>query len=481
MENSRFIVQGQLKDLLVNSMLDSIHEAILVVDTATKIVFVNESYCRLFHVPKDRIVGRLLENIKPDAAVIEAMRTRQPVLGRFIRVETSSGRIWVVSNSKPLLDKGTLWGAVAVIRDVTEAMEMTNALRHLCNLAQDIEEPSRESIDLISDEIVGTHPTLIRTLGIAGKVSKTDINVLITGETGTGKELLARAIHMNSARSRDPFVTLNCASIPESLFESELFGYEPGAFSGASTHGKPGKFELANKGTLFLDEIGELPLNLQAKMLRVIEAREVDKIGGKKPIKINTRILCATNRDLESGIRENTFRRDLYHRVATITINMPPLRNRGGDILLIANRCIAQIREQTGKQYVLSADACDAMQDYHWPGNARQLHNVIARACAMSTGGIIRPADLSLEKTAGTQPPNQRLPQWSAPDESSTNPVDLDLGFKELIAKQERLIIEKALAASNGNKTKALSMLKMNRKCFYDKLKKYGIGSKLSS
>lgn len=451
-----------LTDIFFNEIFNTIHEAILVVDIESKVLFVNKSYCQLFYVAPQKIIGRLMSNIEPDATVIQVIKTGKPVLGRLFKV--ASANAFVISNAKPLISKGVLMGAVAVIRDITEVIELTSVLKHMTNITSHSNHIINE-IDFDASEIIGNHPLMKQTLKLAGKVAKTDVNVLIRGETGTGKELFARALHANSKRSNSAFIALNCASIPESLFESELFGYEPGAFSGASPQGKPGKFELANNGTLFLDEIGELSPPLQAKLLRVIEAREIDKIGGNKPLKVNTRIISATNRDLQAEIKNCTFRSDLYHRIATITIELPPIRYRRDDIILLANHFLSKIAERTERKYSFSVDAYKRLLEYGWPGNVRELHNVITGACLTTDDDIISLSELPIN--------NEKEQHETA---AST---DLDissiLDYKSYMEFHEKVIIERTLNLTKGNKTEAIQLLKMNRKTFYDRLKRYGI------
>jgi len=449
-------------DIFFNEIFNTIHEAILVVDIESKVIFVNKSYCRLFHVNLHKIVGRLMSTIEPDATVIQVIKTGQSVLGRLFKVDSANA--FVISNAMPLIRDGILMGAVAVIRDITEVIELTSVLKHVTNITNLPNQETNET-DFDTCEIMGTHPLMKQTLRLSGKVAKTEVNVLIRGETGTGKELFARAIHANSKRSDSAFVAINCASIPESLFESELFGYERGAFSGASPQGKPGKFELANNGTLFLDEVGELSPPLQAKLLRVIETREVDKIGGKKPLKINTRIISATNRDLQTEIKNNTFRSDLYHRIATITIELPPLRYRRDDIILLANHFLSKISEKSERKYAFSIDAYKRLLEYGWPGNVRELQNVITGACVASDDDIINLSELPINNEKEQHEP-------ATPDVTDISSV---LDYKSYMEFHEKALIKKTLTLTKGNKTEALELLKMNRKTFYDRLKRYGI------
>jgi len=228
------------------------------------------------------------------------------------------------------------------------------------------------------------------------KVAATDVTVLIQGETGTGKELIAKELHSRSPRSEGPFVTINCGAIPENLLESELFGHVKGAFTGA-TATKPGKFQLADSGTLFLDEVGEMPLNLQVKLLRVLQEREVTKVGGTRPDYVDIRVVAATNRDLEEAVKEGEFREDLLYRINVVTLHLPPLKERGEDVILIANYLLDKYCEEFGvAEKSISREAAVAMRKYAWPGNIRQLENRLKKAAILSDKAMISPEDLDL-------------------------------------------------------------------------------------
>lgn len=294
------------------------------------------------------------------------------------------------------------------------------------------------------------------TLKLAAKVASTESTVLITGESGTGKELIARAIHFNSPRRHKPFIIVNCPSIPDHLIESELFGHVKGAFTGAVRDHK-GKFELAEGGTLFLDEIGDLKSELQAKLLRVLQQREIERVGGEKTVKIDVRIIAATNRVLEERVRQGAFREDLYYRLSVFPIHLPPLRERKEDIPHIIRQFLARL--EGGRTVRLEPEALDALLGYDWPGNVRELENVIERAVILSGGGAIRlehlPKSLTTKATSG--------PSENA---SSSTP-----SLQEL----EKKAILDALAKHGGNQTAAARALKIPRHVLLYRLKKFGI------
>src|ERR687893_2461331 len=244
--------------------------------------------------------------------------------------------------------------------------------------------------------IIGESEAIKRAVGETQRVAATDTTVLLLGESGTGKELFARAVHHLSPRRDRAFVAINCAAIPETLIESELFGHERGAFTGA-TDRRPGKFELAGGGTIFLDEIGELPLAVQGKLLRAIEEKVVDRIGGRAPVPVDVRIVAATNRDLQSASEAGEFRRDLYFRLAVFPVRVPPLRERGEDVLLLARHFAAQLgRELRKREATLTDESVAALRAHAWPGNVRELENAIERACILADSASLTPADLGL-------------------------------------------------------------------------------------
>lgn len=308
--------------------------------------------------------------------------------------------------------------------------------------------------------IVAVSSKMREIIHLARKVAPSDASVFIQGESGTGKELIARYIHRNSPRRQGPFVAINCAAIPETLLESELFGYERGAFTGA-TRQKPGKFELARGGTILLDEVTEMPLHLQAKLLRVLQEREVERLGGTRPIPINVRIIATTNVSVEEKVRDGSFRKDLYYRLNVMPVKIPPLRERTEDIVPIAEHVLAEIAvKEESPQKRLSTEAKEKLKNYSWPGNVRELENVIHRA------HIIAPS-------------RDILPQHILFDEIS----DEDISDKEKtsvmpIREMERRLIYKALEATNGNRTRAAEILGITVRTLRNKLKEYRISLK---
>ncbi len=290
-------------------------------------------------------------------------------------------------------------------------------------------------------------------------VAKSDISVLITGETGTGKELVAKEIHNNSFRKEKPFIAVNCGALPEGVVESELFGHKKGAFTGANET-RIGKFEAANEGTIFLDEIGELPFSLQVKLLRVLQEKEITRIGENKPIKVDVRIIAATNKDLEKEVAEGRFRADLYYRLNVFHIFVPPLRERGADIILLADYFVQKYTKRTGKIINrIDTPTIDMLMKYHWPGNVRELENCIERACLITTDDAIHSHNL---------PPSLQI-------NTTKKEGDRIRNFEILIQNYEKELITDALKETNGNQKKAAELLGTTQRIIQYKITKYGI------
>ncbi|HJY28951.1 MAG TPA: sigma-54 dependent transcriptional regulator, partial [Pyrinomonadaceae bacterium] len=307
---------------------------------------------------------------------------------------------------------------------------------------------------------------LKRTVGETQRVAQTEATVLLLGESGTGKELFARAVHHLSARRNHPFVAINCAAIPETLIENELFGHERGAFTGASDR-RQGKFELAAGGTVFLDEIGELPLGVQGKLLRAIEEKVVDRIGGRAPVAVDVRVVAATNKDLKTAVDNGQFRGDLFFRLAVFPIEVPPLRERDDDIVLLAEHFASEIgRELRGREAHLTDEAIAAVKQHRWPGNVRELENAIERACIISDSLVLQPSDL------GFGPSD--LPESETLDQLDLSGTLSEAGHRAL-RLVERKKIRKTLEANLGNKSKTAEDLGISYKTLLNKIKEYAL------
>ncbi|MFP7755277.1 sigma-54-dependent transcriptional regulator [Thermodesulfobacteriota bacterium B35] len=336
-----------------------------------------------------------------------------------------------------------------VIRS-TRILEMQSVRARCASL----EETCRQA----RETIIGSSPQIRQVHALINRVAPTDSTVLITGESGTGKELAASAIQRASRRADKPYIRINCAAIPEGLIESELFGHEKGAFTGAHAR-KPGRFEMADGGTLLLDEVGELPLGLQAKLLRILQEGECERVGGTMTIKVDVRLLCATARNLEEEVQAGRFRQDLLYRLQVIPLTMPPLRERREDIAVLSNHFLHEFSLRRGMALSLSAEAMQCLMSYDFPGNVRELRNILERASVLAPEPVITPADLP----ADLQP--QGLTQ------GSSGPVML----AEALAKTERECLLNALTLTGGNRTRAAELLGISRKNLWEKMKLHEI------
>jgi two-component system response regulator AtoC len=330
-------------------------------------------------------------------------------------------------------------------------------------------ETSTSPVPLFSSPLIGRSLMMQHVYKIAGRVSSSNIPVLIQGESGTGKELIARSIHETGNRARGPLVAVNCAAIPETLLESELFGHEKGAFTGA-VEKRTGRFERAQGGTLFLDEIGELPFHLQVKLLRVLQEQEIERVGGEKTIPIDVRIIAATNRDLNMMVQKGTFREDLYYRLNGVTIDIPPLRHRKEDIgELVSYFLFRYVKENGGPPLYMHPEALRSLERYDWPGNIRQLQNVVYRAAVLAANGIILPEHLP------------SLREEEDPVDSEANAFVLHKTFsgsftlRDILRSAERETMKWALGQTNGNKAQAARLLDISRKAFIYKCQEYGL------
>lgn len=345
---------------------------------------------------------------------------------------------------------------------VNEILETVDRAVEIKELMDRSDSHRGEGEDVDSYTMIGLSGAMQNVYKTIGRVANSSATVLISGESGTGKELVARAIHKNSVRSDRPFIKINCASIPENLLESELFGYEKGAFTGAVTN-KPGKFELAHKGTLFLDEVGEMSLNTQAKLLRVLQEKEFERVGGTETIRVDVRIISATNKDLEKCIEEGAFREDLFYRLNVVEIVLPPLRDRKADLPDLISHIIKYCNREYKKAITgFSGEAMALLKSYDWPGNIRELKNICERAVLMSNGPVLTMDDLPVNLKK-----KNRRAVWL--DEIPGG------SLKEIVAEVEREVILRALEENNWNRSAVALSLKMNRSTLYAKMKELGI------
>lgn len=418
------------------------------------------------------IYGKVIEvenvhisEIHPDSDIIRGLTDVAQGKDRTVRgLESSINGIPVRCSIEPLNDGSRRVGALLKVTDITEIKALWNEREKALTTLESLEK-KLETYHIQQEafrNLIGNSEKMRTVVDIAKRAADTSSTVLLLGESGTGKGVFAEAIHKASPRRDNPFVYVNCASIPETLIESELFGHEKGAFTGAILE-KKGKFELADGGTIFLDEIVELPLTLQAKLLHVLQNRSFTRVGGIRPIQVNIRIITATNRDLQMMVSQGKFREDLFYRINVISILLPPLRERKEDIYLLAKHMLPRIQEKTGKPCrEISEDVLNVFFRYNWPGNIRELENILERAAIMANGEIILSSHLPeylLEK----------LPEVPVGLVEVKSPGLL----KDILREAEFEAIKKALEISKGNRTRAMEILGMGKTNFYKKLKQY--------
>ena len=353
------------------TLFDGMSEGIISVDAGGRINTINGVACRIINQVYESIIGRHISEVSPNDSILLDCLTKKVAISRRKSVLTGTGRVEFFGSAKPIFDEaGNLVGAVLLMQDLREVKEMVDAIV--------------APLPITFEDVIGRSPAIDNLITFAKKIADTQTIVSITGESGTGKELFARAIHFESGRSGS-FVPINCAALPESLIESELFGYVDGAFTGARNRGKPGLFEAAGEGTIFLDEIGDMPLATQAKILRVLQEGSIRRIGGVAEFPVNARIITATNKDLKAMVQDKRFREDLYYRINVLTIQIPPLRERLMDIPLLAGEFLRRFAAKLGKStQVLGDEALTKLFGHSWPGNIRELKNVIERASVLN-------------------------------------------------------------------------------------------------
>lgn len=438
----------------------------VAVDTSGVITYISRDYAASLGFTQEDCIGCPVEKIIPNSRLRLVIQRKKAEFGKYMIADgamTGSicNRLLIYRDGieSPQNIVGSM--GFGIITDSHSTETLTKELDELrqqnrlyqSHLAQ-VYQANRSM-----DEILGQSEAVQSMKSLIRRVANTAVSVCILGETGVGKELVANAIHKLSKRASKPFVKVNCAAIPKDLMESELFGYEPGSFTGASKQGKLGKFELANEGSLLLDEIGELPLNLQAKLLRVLQSNEIERIGGVAPIPINVRIICSTNRNLQEMSDKGLFRTDLYYRINTMEISVPPLRERPEDIPGLANYFIDKANHRNDLSISgLSSEAVQLLLSYSWPGNIRELEHSIERACVLCESGVLECKHFALHEKEAKQP------------EPTNNSL---LRSKTNITEQKAIL--DALGVCRGNKTATAEMLGITRATLYSKLRKYNI------
>jgi PAS domain S-box-containing protein len=448
------------------AILENTYDGLYITDGNANTIMVNKAYERITGIRRDEVLGKnTRESVRCgiiDRSVsLEVIEKRAPVT----IVQESRGGKKILVTGNPVFDPAT--GEIILVannvRDITELVQLKSELHERTLEANRyLEELDKlKALQEHRSKFVTVSKRMLEILDTAVKVAHFDSNVLITGESGVGKGLLARLIHEASPRKDEPFVKINCAGIPQDLFESELFGYEPGAFSGASTKGKKGLLEVADRGTVFLDEIGDMSLRLQAKILTVIEEKEMTRLGSTKPIKLRVRIMAATNQDLGARIEKKRFRQDLFFRLNTISLGIPPLRDHPEDIIPLVQHFITRLNDRYHSNKFFDASALQALSTYSYPGNVRELSNFTEQAFLVSKGDIIKTEDLPF----GVQ--------------DCTAPLDLKVGrgearLDETLRNMEYKILQAAME-KHGSTYKAARSLNMNQSTFVRKMKRLGV------
>jgi PAS domain S-box-containing protein len=444
-------------------VLESSFDGIYITDGNAVTIFANHSYENITGLKRDEVLGKNMHDLVGNKIIdksgtLLALENHSTVT---LEQKFRTGKRAIITSTPSYDIEGRPFIVVTNVRDITEIHDLKE------RLAQERELTQKQllEIEIIRKQFFGAgntvavDPIILDKLLMATKVAKVNSVVLLLGETGVGKEKIAAYIHQNSLRWNERFIKVNCGSISEQLAESELFGYEPGAFTGANIKGKPGLFEAADRGTLFLDEIGELPMDLQVKLLRVIQEQEVLRVGSTQPRKIDVRIIAATNQNLEDMVAQKRFRRDLFYRINVFPLYIPPLRERPMDILPLSHTILEEFNKQLGLEKVFTQDAEFELQNYSWPGNIRELRNIIERAVIISTENEIFPEDLTIYKSRLRNSPVHSL---------QNGPLSL----KHILEDIEGEYIKQAYNI-HKNIRRAATCLAMNPATFLRKLKKY--------
>jgi PAS domain S-box-containing protein len=448
---------------MLAAIINATQDAISAVDSQGRGILVNPAYKRITGYAEADVLGKpaTVDIVQGESVHMQVLSSRLPVKG--VQLKVGSAKKDVLVDAAPIIVNDELKGSVAVIHDISEIKRLNEEL----DKAKQIIRTLEAKYDF--KDIVAQSPKMLQVVDQARKAANTPATILLLGESGTGKEIFAHAIHNSSKRKYNQFIRVNCAALTGSLLESELFGYSDGAFTGARRGGKKGLFEQAGGGTIFLDEIGEISLGVQAKLLRVLQEKEIVRVGDAKAISVDVRVIAATNIDLEEAVARGRFREDLYYRIRVIPLYIPPLRERLQEIPALSRRLLQKFNQEYGRVVEdIAPDVLEVLQGYSWPGNVRELENILGRA-------II---NMRFNETCICR---EHLPQFTASPHTMPASVAegaapvLNLPLDQVLAECERDYISRVLKECQGNKTKAAKTLAISLRSLYYKLEKYGL------
>ncbi len=441
--------------------IDSAYEGLIITDADGTILKVNKAYADFLGYSVEEMVDRPVTKLVENTRMHIVARTGVPEIAHIQKINGHE----MIANRIPIFRDGKVVAVVGKVmfQDVDDLFAMIDRFKRLKTELEfyKTELSKRLGAKYSFDNIVGASQSLEEVKALGRKVARSDTTVLLEGESGTGKEMFAHAIHIASGRVLGPFIKVNCAAIPEALFESELFGYTEGAFTGASKKGKKGKFALADKGTIFLDEVSELPLAMQVKLLRVLQEREVEPVGAEQPQAVDVRIVAASNKCLETLVEQGLFRSDLFYRLNVVRLQIPPLRVRKEDIPVLAEKILRQLAKETGIPVEgLESAASEALMAYSWPGNVRELRNVLEQTMHIKTGNLITCQD---------------IPRAMLIKGERIGAIGLPRTLKSHVAQLEEELIRRAVANAKGDKCAAAVLLGISKSSLYAKIQQYEI------
>lgn len=439
-----------------------INEGIAAIDRHGVVIFWNRFMEERYDIPASSIVGKKMDDLLTGTISWKVLSKKTPMNDIYYIKNHNGKELYAFVQANPVFYKDEFMGVVCIEMDITDVTNLSRELEITREKLKYLESEINNKVENPFDSILGRSNAIEKSKSIARQVAMTNTSIMLYGESGTGKEVFARAIHKYSNRD-GTFIPVNCSAIPQELFESEFFGYAPGAFTGATRNGKSGIFELANNGTIFLDEIADMPLNMQVKLLRVLQEKAFMRVGGNELINVNVRVIAATNKDIGAMVKKETFREDLYYRLNVIEIKLPPLRERVGDVgILIRHFLEEECRENNKSLLRIDRDAMKILEKYRWKGNVRELKNTIENMVVLSSSDVLGIEDI----------PEYIINSIEKPTETNY-PMDLNSAI-EILEKNK--IIE-ALKLSEGNKSKAANLLNIPRSRLYQKIEKYNINN----